>query len=208
VWALSVLEALRSRSGFLHYAIHDETVGRSGRNDDSQVGRKTWWLERGLGAENGAGDGGSAVIAEDGGWVDGVAACVAVRRGCAGGGAEDVAGDVEGLGGVVLADAAWHEESFDPGDDHGDAGPGEDEVEKAEAVATEVEVMDAEAAEEDGEEDADDFVLAGAFVFGVEPGSLLVVHVGGVGGIDWVHGFVPLGWIYDERGVRVPRSSG
>ncbi|HWZ00586.1 MAG TPA: hypothetical protein VNX17_05885 [Edaphobacter sp.] len=158
----------------------------------------------GLGAERGVGDGGSAVIAEDGSWVDGLAACVAVGGECAGGGSEDVAGDVEGLGGVVLADAAWHEEGFDPGDDHGDARPREDEVEEAEAIAAEVEVMDAEAAEEDGEKDADDFVLAGAFLFGVEPGSLMVVHVGGVGGIDWVHGFVPLGWIYEERGVRVP----
>jgi hypothetical protein len=56
-------------------------VGRFGRNDDSQVGRKTLWLERGLGVESGAGDGGSAVIAEDGGWVDGVAACVAAGCG-------------------------------------------------------------------------------------------------------------------------------
>ena len=47
--------------------------------------------------------------------------------------------------------------------------------------------MDAEAAKEKGEEDADDFVLAGAFIFGVEPGALVVVHVGGVDGVDGVH---------------------
>jgi hypothetical protein len=78
---------LRQRSGFLHCATHDETVGRFGRNDDSLFCAKTenndGWQEsvRGLGVESGAGDGGSAVIAEDRGWVDGVAACVAVNRG-------------------------------------------------------------------------------------------------------------------------------
>jgi hypothetical protein len=51
----------------------------------------------------------------------------------------------------------------------------------------EVEVMDAKASEEDGEEDSDDLVFAGLFVFGVEPRALLVVHVDGVNGIDWVH---------------------
>ena len=37
-------------------------------------------LDNRLSAESGAGNGGSAVIAEDGGWVDGVAACVAASR--------------------------------------------------------------------------------------------------------------------------------
>ena len=167
--------------------------------------------ERGLGVESGAGDGGSAVIAEDGGWVDGVTACVAARRGgtgLIGAGRENLTGDEQGLGGVVLADAARHEKGFDPGDDHGDAGPGEDEIEDAEAVAAKVEVMDAEAAEEDGEEDADDFVLAGALVFGVEPGSLLVVHVDGVDGVGWVHGVVPLEWFHEQiRGMRNDSSN-
>ena len=121
-----------------------------------------------------------------------------------GSGAEDLAGDVHRLHDVVLADASWHEEGFGPGDDHGDAGPKKDEVEDAEAVAAEVEVMDAEAAEEDREEDAGDLVLAGAFVFGVEPGALMVVHVDGVDGIGWVHGVGPLAGIYGEEGVRVP----
>ncbi len=52
-------------------------------------------------------------------------------------------------------------------------------------------MVDAEAAEEDCEQDADDLVFAGALVFGKEPGSLMIVHVGGVDGIDWIHGGVP-----------------
>ena len=69
----------------------------------------------------------------------------------------------------------------------GESGPEEEEVENAEAVATEIEVMDSEGAEHKGEDDADDLVLAeSAFVFGVEPGALLVVHVDGVDGIDGV----------------------
>ena len=111
-------------------------------------------------------------------------------RGCAGvdGRAEDLAGDEHGLHGVVLADASGHEEGFDPGDDHRDAGPGEEEIEEAQSVAAEVEVVDPETAEEDSEEDADDLVFAGAFVFGVEPAALLVVHVDGVDGVCGVHG--------------------
>jgi len=141
------------------------------------------------------------VSAEGGGGVDLSSACIAAS--CAGGcggdglgwnelwGSENLAGDVHGLHGVVLTDAAGHEEGFDPGDDHGDARPREDEIDDAEAVATKVEVMDAEAAEEDRQEDADDLVFAGALVFGEEPGSLMIVHVGGVVGIDWIHGVVP-----------------
>jgi hypothetical protein len=150
-----------------------------------------------LGGEPGAGDGGSAVIAEDGCWVDEVSACVAALSGGCGCnllpiGAEDPAGDVHGLHGVVLADAAGHEETLDEAEKCGDSGPEEDEVEDAEAVAAQIEVMDAEGAEEKSKEDADDLVLTGAFVFGVEPGSLLVVHVGGVNGVDGVHSVVPL----------------
>ena len=107
-------------------------------------------------------------------------------------GAEDLAGDVVRLRGVVLADAARHEETFDEAEKGGNAGPEEDEVEDAEAVATKIELMDAEAAEQEGEEDADGLVLAGALVFGVEPGALLVIHVGGVDGVDGVHGIGPL----------------
>src|SRR5271170_228242 len=129
-------------------------------------------LDGGLGAEWGVVDCGSAVVAEDGGWVDEVAACVAARGGGCGcwgiAGSEDLAGDVHGLHHVVTADTTGHKEGFDPGDDHGDAGPGEDEVKDAEAVAAQVEVVDAKAAEEDGEEDTDDLVLVGALVFGVE----------------------------------------
>jgi hypothetical protein len=47
--------------------------------------------------------------------------------------------------------------------------------------------MDAEGAEEKGKEDAYELVFAGAFIFGIKPGALLVVHVDGVDGIDGVH---------------------
>src|ERR1700678_4336381 len=104
------------------------------------------------------------------------------------GSAEDLARDEHGLHDVVLADASWHEEGFDPADDHGDAGPGEEEVEDAEAVTAEVEVVDPETAEKDGDEDTDDLVLAGALVFGVEPAALLIVHVDGVDGVCGIHG--------------------
>jgi hypothetical protein len=177
------------------------------QNGGFYIYRKSEILESGLGAERGVGNCGSAVVAEDCSWVDGVAAGVAV--GCGDGGwspspkvctwgsrdgvgSKDLAGDVHGLHDVVAANAAGHKEGFDPADDHGDAGPGEDEVEDAEAVAAEVEVMDAEAAEEDREEDAGDLVLAGSLVFGVEPGALLVVHVDGVDRVDGVHGVIPL----------------
>lgn len=89
---------------------------------------------------------------------------------------------------VVAADATGHEEGLDPGDEHGDRGPGKKEIEKAKAVAAEVKVVDAEASEEDGEEHAQDLVFAGLLVFGVEPGALVFVHVDGVNGIDWKHG--------------------
>ena len=131
--------------------------------------------------------------AEDGGWIETVAAGVAPG----GGGwlvwqSEDLGGDVVGLSGVVLADAAGHKEALDETEDGGDSGPAEEEIEDAEAIAAEVEVMDAEAAEEESEEDANNLVFAGALVFGVEPGALLVVHAGGIDGIDGVHGVRPL----------------
>ena len=72
-------------------------------------------------------------------------------------------------------------------DEHGDARPGEEEIENAEAVATKVELMDAEASQDNGEEDADDFVFAGSLVFCVEPSALVFSHADGVDGIDWIH---------------------
>jgi len=151
---------------------------------------------RGLGTECGVGDCCSAVSAEGGGGVDLSSACIAASCagcGCDGlaGGSENLAGDVHSLHCVVLADSGGHEEGFDPGDDHGDACPREDEIDETETVAAEVEVMDAETAEEDCKQDADELVFAGALVFGEEPGSLMIVHVGGVVGIDWIHGVVP-----------------
>jgi hypothetical protein len=167
------------------------------------------------------GDRGAAVGAVDGGGFDGAVAGGAVSdsecRGCWGdvcclwgGSAEDSVGDVDGLGDVVLADAVGHEEAFDPGDDHGDAGPREQKVDDAGGVAAEIEVMDADAAEEESEKDADGLVLAGALVFGVEPGALLLGHVGGVDGVGDLHEFVPLEddkEMYAEGRRDVPRGS-
>ena len=76
------------------------------------------------------------------------------------------------LHGVVATDPSRHEEGFDPGDEHGDGGPGEDEIEDSKAVATKVELVNAEASKDDGEEHADDFIFAGGLVFCVEPGPL------------------------------------
>jgi hypothetical protein len=73
------------------------------------------------------------------------------RRKCSmqGGGAEYLVGDVDGLCGVVLTDAAGHKEAFDPGDDHGDTGPREQKIDDAGGVAAEIEVMDSDAAKEE-----------------------------------------------------------
>lgn len=139
------------------------------------------------------GDGDSAMGAEDGSGFDRAAAGGAwgggdrrlVREGRGG---ADLAGDIGGLRGVVAADATGHEEGFDETEDGGDAGPGEEQVEKTEAGAAQVEVVYPEASEEDGEKDADDFVATGVLVLGVEPSSLVIVHSVGVDRIDEVHG--------------------
>ena len=142
----------------------------------------------GLGIKCRVVDCGAAVVAEDSGGVDGIAAgSAAGNDGRRLRGSEDLASDVGGLHGVVATDARGHDEGLEDADDGGDAGPKEDEIEDAEAVASQIEVMDAETAEKDGEEDADHLVFAGTFVFGVEPGPLMVVHVDGVDGIDSVH---------------------
>lgn len=99
----------------------------------------------------------------------------------------DLGGDVHGRHGVVMADATGHEEGFDDAEDGGDASPEEDKVENAEAIAAEIEVMDAEVAKQDGEEDAEELVFAGALVFSVEPGALVVCHASGVDGVGWKH---------------------
>ena len=141
--------------------------------------------------------------AEDGGWVEQVAAGVAPGKG---GGLvwrrEDLGGDVVGLSGVVLADAAGHEEALEETEDGRDAGPEETEIEDAEAVAAKIEVVCAEVSEEEGEEDAEDFVFAGAFVFGEEPGALLLVHSGGVDGVDGVHGSFLLDSMLEEDTLK------
>jgi len=155
----------------------------------------------------------SAVGAVDRCGFDGAVAGGAVRdRECSGrsvraGGAEDLVGDVNGLSGVVLTDSARHEEALDPGDDHWDAGPRKQKVDDAGGVATKIEVMNADAAEEEREEDADDLVFAGALVFGIKPRALMVVHVRGVDGVGDLHEFDPLKddkEMYAEGGREVP----
>src|SRR5260370_9491020 len=47
--------------------------------------------------------------------------------------------------------------------------------------------MDSKAAQEDGKEDADDLVARGLLVLGVEPGALVVGHIGGVDGGGGLH---------------------
>ena len=121
--------------------------------------------------------------------------------------AEYLAGDRDGLRDVVLPDAVGHKEAFEPGNDHGDAGPEEEEIDDAGGVVAEIEVMDANAAEEEREEDADDLVFAGALVFGIKPRALMVVHVRGVDGVGDLHEFDPLKddkEMYAEGGREVP----
>lgn len=113
--------------------------------------------------------------------------------------------DVHGCHSVVVADAARHEEGFDKTEEGGDSGPEEDEIEDSEPVAAEIEVMDSEVAQEGGEEDAEEFVFAGALIFGVEPGALVVGHAGGIDGVGWKH-VVPRRFAteYALGGVVVP----
>ena len=149
-------------------------------------------LHCGLCAELVVCDCGSAMRAERGGWIDGAAAGRAVRVcwGCymaRDEGAEDLIGDVGCLGGVVLADAGWHEKALDDTQDCGDAGPKENKVDDTRCVSAEIEVVDPECAKEDCEQDASHLVFAGAFVLGEEPGSLLVGHSDGVGRIGVLH---------------------
>ena len=47
-------------------------------------------------------------------------------------------------------------------------------IQGAEPVAPEIEVVNTEAAKEDGKEYTGDLILAGAFVLSVEPGALVV----------------------------------
>ncbi len=153
-------------------------------------------LNRGLGAELVGGDCGSTVSAKRCGGIDGAAARRAVR-GCSdwfaigSGGANDLTGNVDRLGAVVQADAVWHKEAFDNAEDCGDAGPKKDEVDDACGVSPEIEVVDAECAKEEREQDANHLVFAGTFVFGIEPGALVVVHMCGVERVGELHDFAP-----------------
>jgi hypothetical protein len=96
------------------------------------------------------------------------------------------------VGGVVLADAAWHEEALDDTQDCGDACPEEDEIQDACGVSAEVKMVDTECAKEECEQDASRLVFVGAFVLGIEPAALLVGHAGSVERICNLHDFAPL----------------
>ncbi len=62
------------------------------------------------------------------------------------------------------------------------------EIEDAEAVAPDIKLVDAKVAEKDSEKDADDLVAASVRELGVEPGALVVGHVGGGDRVDELHG--------------------
>ena len=101
--------------------------------------------------------------------------------------AENLTGDISGLLGVIAADPSGHEEGVDEAEDGRNPGPGEKQIGKAETVAADVKVVNAKAAQKDGEKDADGLVVARVLVFGVEPAALMVAHVRGVDGIGGVH---------------------
>jgi hypothetical protein len=143
-------------------------------------------------------DRGSAVGAERSGRIDRAVAGRAVRGGGCWFGVgvrvgKDLAGDVESLSGVVLPDAARHEEALDKAEDCGDASPEEDEVKNSGSVSAQIEVMNAEVAEAEREKKPDDLVFMGTLVLGIKPGALLLGHAGGVERVGDLHDFVPLG---------------
>jgi hypothetical protein len=124
---------------------------------------------------------------------------------------EDLAGYVDCLRGVVLSDAAWHEEALDKAEDCGNAGPEEDKVQDACGISAQVEVVNAEVAQEERKKKSGDLVFVGALIFGVEPGSLLVGHIGGVERVSDLHDFAPLDdgkGGYAARRLMVPLSGG
>lgn len=117
---------------------------------------------------------------------------------------ENLCCDVRGLRSVVGADVAGHEEAVDEAEDVRDSGPEEEQVEDAGGVATKVELVDAEASEEEREEEAYDLVFAGECVFGVEPVSLSRGHLGGVDGVGWKHRwFTPVVDECTQKGVML-----
>jgi len=165
---------------------------------------KQSWLEGGLlnhrlrGEVVVAADRGSAVAAEDcaefvdvraSGAIDGGR----VRCGRRGSGSEDLAGNIDCLSRVVLADAEGHEEAFDESEDGGDTRPEEEKIDNAGGVSAKVEMVGTKAAKEEREEEPYHLIFASTFVFGVEPGALLAVHIGGVDGVGGIHGIVPRG---------------
>lgn len=125
----------------------------------------------------------SAAGAEAGSGGKRVSAGGAGERGCLADGnsaGADLAGNIGGLHGVIGADSPGHQEGFDESEKSGNAGPTEDKVKNAESVAVEIEVMQAKAAEEEGQENSDDLLASSLLIFGVEPCALMLGHSGGV----------------------------
>lgn len=121
----------------------------------------------------------SAAWAEGSIELDGSSAHSAVRDSRKGS-AEDVAGDERSLYCVVITDPARHQEAFDESEDRRDSRPGKEHIQDAQTVAAQIEVMNAEAPEQEREENAHGLFLASVLIFGIEPGTLLRIHVGGV----------------------------
>src|SRR5580704_8266827 len=145
-----------------------------------------------------AADRGSAVAAEDCAEFVDVRASGArdggrMRCGRRGGVSEDLAGNIDCLSRVVLADAEGHEEALDESEDGGDTRPKEEEIDNAGCVSAKVEMVGTKAAEEEREQEPDHLIFASTFVLGVEPRALLVVHIDGVDGVGGIHGIVPRG---------------
>lgn len=133
----------------------------------------------------------SAVRAEDGAEAFGYSTDRAVVGGERV--AHDVTGYAGGLLGVVIANAAWHEEALNKAEEGGDAGPEKYEIENTESGAAQIEMMSTEGAQEEREDDTDRLVSSGAAVLSVEPVALLRGHVVGVRRCFERHHCVPPG---------------
>ena len=93
-------------------------------------------------------------------------------------------GDAGSLDGVELAHAGGHEEALDEAEQGGDSAPEEQAVEDAEAGAAQIEVVNAEGAEEDGQKDADDLVTADRLILLVEQRLRVGVRLAAHGSIS------------------------
>ncbi len=73
---------------------------------------------------------------------------------------------------VPAANASGHEEGFDEGDETGNTGPTEHQVQDRQAVLAKIESVRAEAAEEEGEQEADGRIFAPRKVLTLERDAL------------------------------------